>query len=133
VQLGKQRRTFVVILAPLVDLPRELEKLFVVLEHRLPDREQLATIAREIAVEAGELPDDPEFAAVLDAAAGLTHNEAEGAFSLSLVRDGRLAPLTIARLKAQQLKKSGLVHLHEGDERFEDLGGLETTRNCTDE
>ncbi len=38
---GKQRRTFLVVLSPVVSIPVELEKLFVVLEHTLPDREQL--------------------------------------------------------------------------------------------
>src|SRR5258708_18637382 len=33
---GKQDRTFVVILAPVVQVPVELEKLFVVIEHDLP-------------------------------------------------------------------------------------------------
>ena len=36
---GKQNRTFVVILAPVVQIPVELEKLFVCLEHELPSRE----------------------------------------------------------------------------------------------
>ncbi|MBL8792797.1 MAG: AAA family ATPase, partial [Planctomycetia bacterium] len=35
---GKQQRTFLVVLSPLVALPVELEKLFVLLEHALPDR-----------------------------------------------------------------------------------------------
>ena len=43
---GKQNRTIVVVLSPVVQLPVELEKLFVVLEHELPDRAQLAEIAR---------------------------------------------------------------------------------------
>jgi hypothetical protein len=112
----------------LVDLPKELEKLFVVIEHQLPDRAQLEQIAREIAAEEGELPDGGDLAGVLDAASGLTRYEAEGAFSLSLVREGRLAPSTIARIKAQQLKKSGLLSLHEGSERFADLGGLDALK-----
>ncbi|MDB5334590.1 MAG: ftsH2 3, partial [Planctomycetaceae bacterium] len=33
---GKQNRTFVVILSPVVLIPVELEKLFVVIEHELP-------------------------------------------------------------------------------------------------
>ena len=52
---GKQNRTFVVILSPVVQIPVELEKLFVVLEHELPSREQLAEIARGIATEEDEL------------------------------------------------------------------------------
>ena len=63
-----------------------------VLEHDLPDRDQLAAIARSIATEPGELPEGDGLDAVLDAAAGLTRFEAENAFSLSLVRHGRLAP-----------------------------------------
>ncbi len=35
---GKQERTFLVVLSPVVQIPVELEKLFVVLEHPLPDR-----------------------------------------------------------------------------------------------
>ena len=38
---GKQARTFVVILAPVVQIPVELEKQFVVVEHDLPGRDQL--------------------------------------------------------------------------------------------
>ncbi|MBX3435481.1 MAG: AAA family ATPase [Pirellulales bacterium] len=124
VQLGKSRRTFLVVVAPVVDLPRELEKLFVVVEHELPDREQLAAIARAVAAEPDDLPEGDELGAVLDAAAGLTRYEAEGAFALSLVRDERLAAATIGRLKAQQLAQSGLVTVHAGPERFADLGGL---------
>ena len=54
---GKQARTFVVILAPVVQVPVELEKLFVVVEHDLPGRDQLGAIARGVATEPGELPD----------------------------------------------------------------------------
>ena len=126
---GKQNRTFVVILAPVVQIPIELEKLMIVIEHELPSREQLAEIARGVATEAGELPDDADMAAVLDAAAGLTRYEAEGAFSLALVRQGRLRPQEIWELKSQVLKKSGLLSLHRGSERFADLGGLDALKS----
>ena len=53
---GKQRRVFYLVLAPIVQIPLELEKLFVVLEHELP-AEQLFDIARGIATETGELPE----------------------------------------------------------------------------
>ncbi len=54
---GKQVRTFIVVLAPVVQVPVELERQFVVLEHELPGRDQLDAIARSIATEPGELPD----------------------------------------------------------------------------
>ena len=53
---GKQNRTFVLILSPVVQIPTELEKLMVVIDHDLPDRQQLAEIASGIATEEGELP-----------------------------------------------------------------------------
>ena len=125
---GKHTRTFVVILSPVVDIPTELEKHFVVLEHDLPARDQLEEIARGIATEAGELPAGDDLQVVLDAAAGLTRYEAEGAFSLSLVRHGQVQPDAIWSLKSQTLKKSGLVSLHRGSESFDQLGGLEAMK-----
>jgi hypothetical protein len=125
---GKQNRTFVVILSPIVQIPTELEKLFVVLEHELPSREQLAEIARGIATEDDELPEDSELETVLDAASGLTRHEAENAFSLSLVRHSRITPPAVWELKSQMLKKSGLLTLHRGSECFADLGGLDSLK-----
>ncbi len=124
IALGKQNRTFLVVLAPLVQLPPELERLFVCVDHELPDREQLEGIARGLAAEPGELPAGSELVSVLDAAAGLTRYEAEGAMSLSLVRHSRLEPSAIWQLKAQALTKSGLLSLHGGNESFDQLGGL---------
>jgi len=121
---GKTSRTFVVILSAVLQVPTELEKVFVILEHELPSREQLAAIARGIAVEDGELPEGPELDTVLDAAAGLTRYEAESAYSLSLVRHGRVAPEAIWELKSGMLKKCGLLTLHRSSEDFSSLGGL---------
>ena len=113
----------------MVQIPTELEKLFVVIEHDLPDRQQLEEIARGVATEDGELPSGDELNAVLDSAAGLTRYEAEGAFSLSLVRHGRVTPQAVWQLKSQMLKKSGLLSLHQGSETFADLGGLEALKS----
>ena len=125
---GKQNRTFIVILSPVVQIPVELEKQFVVIEHELPGRDQIAEIARGVATEEGELPEGESLTTVLDAAAGLTRMEAEGAFSLSLVRNGVLKPCDIWELKAGMLKKSGLLELHRGGETFDDLGGLDAIK-----
>jgi hypothetical protein len=86
---GKQTRSFVVILSPVLAIPVELDKLFVTLEHALPTRDQLTEIAQAIGTEDGDLPRGAQLEVLLDAASGLTRYEAEGAFSLSLVRHGR--------------------------------------------
>ena len=131
VVLGKMQRSFIVIISPTVQLPAELEKLFVTVEHDLPTRDQLLEIARGIATESGELPDGRELDDVLDAASGLTRYEAEGAYSLSLVRHGKLTPSAIWELKTQTLKKSGLLTLHRGGNNFESLGGLSVLKAFT--
>lgn len=128
VQQGKQNRTFVLILSPIVQVPIELEKHFVIVEHDLPGRTQLEQVARGIATEDGEMPAGDELARLLDAAAGLTRYESEGAFSLSLVRHGGLIPRAVWELKEGMLKKSGLLTLHRGTERFDDLGGLDALK-----
>jgi len=107
---GKERRTFFVVLSPVVQIPVELEKLFVVIEHALPDREQLLTIATELTSEQpSDLPAGEDLQRVLDAAAGLTRYEAEGAFALSLARHNAIRPEAIWELKAQTLRKNNLL------------------------
>ncbi len=125
---GKQNRTILVILSALLQIPSELERQIVVLEHDLPGRDQLGQIARSIATEPGELPDGDGLSSVLDSAAGLTRVEAENAFSLSLIRNGRVTSDVLWELKAQTLKKSGLMSIHRGGETFADLGGLEALK-----
>lgn len=132
IQQGKSNRTFIVILSPVVQIPVELEKHFVLLHHDLPDRPQLQQIASSIAIAPGEMPVADDLQRLLDASAGLTRFEAEGAFSLSLVRHNKLVPQTVWELKEGMLKKSGLLQLHRGNERFEDLGGLASLKHfCT--
>jgi hypothetical protein len=128
VEAGKQNRTFILVLSPIVQLPVELERLFTVVEHDLPDRRQLEEIARGVATEEGELPDAAGLGTVLDAAAGLTRYEAENAFSLALVRKQKITPDAVWEQKTQMLKKSGLLDLHRGRETFADLGGLDALK-----
>jgi hypothetical protein len=127
---GKDRRAFLVVLSPIVQIPIELEKLFVVLEHALPDREQIQHIAQETTTEKpDDMPIGDELNRVLDAAAGLTRYEAEGAFALSLARHNKIRPDVIWELKAQTLRKNNLLTLHRGKERFESLGGLASIKD----
>ena len=128
---GKHSRSILIVLAPVVEIPIELQKLFVVIEHDLPTRVQLTVIAQELATEDGECPQDNELEALLDAASGLTRLEAENAFSLSLVRAGRLTAETLWQQKAQMLKKSGLLSLYRGGEDFSSLGGLANLKAFT--
>jgi hypothetical protein len=131
--MGKSRRTFLVVLSPVVQIPVELEKLFVLIEHALPDREQLLHIARELTRDSPEdLPEGNVLQRVLDAAAGLTRYEAEGSFALSLARRDAIHSESIWELKAQALTKSGLCTLYRGERKsFDRLRGVEHIRHLT--
>ncbi|MGV3608025.1 MAG: AAA family ATPase [Planctomycetaceae bacterium] len=128
IHYGAQNRTYVVILSAIVQVPAELEKQMVLLTHDLPSKEQLLEIAHGVISDPGDLPAGQELDRVLDAANGLTRYEAEGAFSLSLVRHGEVRASVLWEQKAQMLKKSGLLSLHRGTESFEDLGGLDSLK-----
>ncbi len=125
---GKVHQRHLIILSPVVQLPVELERVFTVVEHALPSREQLEEIAASIATDADEFPKGVERERILDAACGLSRYEAENAFALSLVRDGRIEPSAIWQLKSQTLLKGGLLSLHRGGETFSDLGGLDALK-----
>ena len=120
---GKGTRHFIVALSPVVNLPVELERQFLILDHPLPDAVQLAELARSLLTEGEEIPEE-RLQKVVAAAGGLTLAEAENAFALSLTRTGHLDPATVFQVKAQQLRKSGLLSLHRGSESFDQLGGL---------
>ena len=128
---GKTNRQFVVILSPVVQIPVELEKLLVVIEHQLPTRGQLEEIAQGIATEEGELPKASRLDALLDASSGLTRLEAENAFSLSLVRHGKLESSAVWEMKSQAMSKTGTLSLHRGDDDFSSLGGLSALKAFT--
>lgn len=126
---GKANRTFLVVLSPVIQIPTELEKQFIVLEHELPTREQTRKLLFSIAAREGELSEGPELEKILDAAAGLTRYEAEGACSLSLVRHGQVTAETMWDLKCQVLRKTGLLSLHRSKEGFGTLGGLDSLKS----
>ena len=128
---GKIHRKFVVILSPVVQLPPEIERLFIVVDHDPPNRTELRELLAGIATAEGEMPTGNTLESVLDAASGLTRYEAENAFSLSLVRLGAVQADAIWDLKTQTLKKSGLLGLSRSDSDFSSLGGLAALKAFT--
>ena len=123
---GKQDRLFYVVLSPVVQIPVELEKLFVVIEHELPDARAVETILDDLGGAEGL---DGDLGRSIAAAAGLTRYEAEGAFALSLARHDAIKPAVVWELKQSMLKKSGLLELHRGKETFAQLGGLDALKS----
>jgi len=126
---GKAEQRFVLILAPAVNIPAELARQMIVLEHDLPTPEDLRTLALSL-VEEGEV-DEATLAGVVEAASGLGIAEAESAFALSLVRHGSLQADAVFGVKASSLKKAGPLTLLPitAEDRFEHLGGFDGLRD----
>lgn len=129
---GKGDQCFYVVLSPLTDIPIEVQKLITVVEHDLPDRAAITQIATDLR-DSNDLQyeRDSNAQAAVTAATGLTRYEAENAFALSMARHNCIVPPVVWELKAQMLKKSGLMTLHQGDETFDHLGGLEQLKSFT--
>lgn len=112
-----------VMISPLINIRPELEKIFTVIDLELPDEETLFHLQIELAKSVKVEP-NPES---VRAARGLTEFEAETAFALSLVKEGRFSTRVIAEAKAQMIRKSGLMEFWEPAD-IADVGGLDNLK-----
>ena len=110
-------------------MPAELEREVVVLDFPLPTRDELRSILGGLEESTGVKAENEDM--VLDAAQGLTWEEAENALALALVRQKCFDPKTITELKAQMVKKSAALEFSQFKETFETLGGLENLKDWT--
>lgn len=113
-----------VVLAPQISLPAELEKCFALIDFPLPDPEDLYAIQEDIAKDMDIQPDQH----TAHLARGLTGLEAEAAFALSLVKDKQFTAESINRVKAQTLKKSGLLEYWQPED-IQNVGGLDQLKD----
>lgn len=127
-----------IILSPTLHLPFELQKDVTVVEFGLPSREEIGGLLdrsvqdfQRATSRAVELT--PELRAqILNAASGLTYNEAENVLAKTLVASGGLTrqdlPLILSE-KEQTVRKSGLLEFCRVGEQIDDLGGLDVLKD----
>jgi SpoVK/Ycf46/Vps4 family AAA+-type ATPase len=128
----------VVLTAPTLQLPQELEKDVTVLDFDLPTSEELRSLLDRTVTEVNEntrmsLEIDSEAREmIIRAALGLTLTEAENVFAKTLVMDGKLdvedIPIILSE-KEQIIRKSGLLEFFRADERMSHVGGLEVLKD----
>lgn len=120
-----------IILAPVLKLPSELEKDIAVVDYGLPDHDDLDIILERV-VQA--IKDNPQIDAnltelerdqVLKAALGLTANEAENVFAKSLIEKHKFDVDVILSEKEQIIRKSGILEYYPFSEQISDVGGLD--------
>lgn len=126
-QLKEQPKT-VVILAPVLRFPPELEKEITVCDYALPGVDEL-DVALERVINSVRRSLKLELSAeqrqgVLRAAQGLTTGEAENAFARSLVLVRRLDAGIIAGEKEQIIRRSRILEYYSTPEGLDNVGGL---------
>lgn len=122
----------VIICAPRVIIPVELEKDMTLISLDLPTTEHLGKILDGVIESVGEksagVTNKPK---MLEAAKGLTAFEAEQTYSFALVKHGNLgdaALKTVMREKAGIIKKTGILEFFEPDTDMNQIGGLDTIK-----
>lgn len=133
----KQTYETLIILSPVLNIPVELEKDIAVVDFDLPQEEDLNKLLEEISRVVGqsqdvklELPQDVR-EKLVNAALGLTYNEAENAFARAIVEDKSLGPQDVERIleeKKQVIRKSGLLEYYHTSEAMGNVGGLENLK-----
>lgn len=117
---GRNDRVYLVVLSPTTQIPVEMEKMFSVIDHPLPDREQMRNILTNLG---RTLPDEKEVEKILDAAAGMTRQQAEDAFSLSWAMHQKFSADPVWEIKSDMLRESSSLRLYRGD--VPSIGGLD--------
>jgi SpoVK/Ycf46/Vps4 family AAA+-type ATPase len=115
-----------------------LEKDVAVVEFDLPGKEELTKLLDEIVEVIGKTGEiainlnDGVKEKLVNAAMGLTLNEAENAFAKAIVADKSLGPADIERVlseKEQVIKKSQILEYYHTNEKMADVGGLDSLKD----
>ena len=123
----------IVLIAPMMEIPPELDKEITVLAYPLPTREELGVLLDRIVEDMKQFPqvkielDAKGRDRLLSAALGLTLNEAENVFAKIVVKDERLSSEDVNDVfaeKQQIIRKSGLLEYYATNESFTNVGGM---------
>lgn len=114
----RERAQAIVILSPSGDVPPELAGHATVIEWPLPDREEIASIL-DAAI--GALPEEMQASAApngtrdaaIDAAVGLSGEEAAACYARSLVQTRTIEPATVAREKKRVIARERVLEWYD--------------------
>ncbi len=105
-------------------IPSELSRCIQIIHHELPSADELINIGQSLL--STESRAAHNWLEIGEAAKGLTRNQAEDAFALSMVKNSnRICPQEVWKLKAEAVRNSGLLEIYAGKESFDKLGGHE--------
>ncbi len=125
-ELGARRQA-VLILSGTLEIPKELDKEFAVLDVPLPGRKEVSLLLA-VLLQSQKIDVEPDlFDAFVTASLGLTEKEIKRAYARVLVDGQRFAPTDLGLLiseKARLLRKSRFLEFIRPDVGAADIGGL---------
>jgi ATP-dependent 26S proteasome regulatory subunit len=131
----------IILVAPVMEIPTELEKEVTLLNYPLPSRDDLAELLEKIITDVKQFSqvkielDEVGRERLLQAALGLTLGEAENVFAKIIVKDERLSGEDVNEVfaeKQQIIRKSGLLEYYATGESFSQVGGLAMLKEWLD-
>lgn len=126
----KESKKTIILLSPILKLPKELEKDINVIDFPLPDQDEIKVIFNNIRknVKSQEKIDisldETVYEQIIKALLGLTQNEIENVLYKSLVETRRFSIDVIIREKEQIIRKTGILEYYYTNEKMEYVGGL---------
>jgi SpoVK/Ycf46/Vps4 family AAA+-type ATPase len=136
----RQTQKTLIFISPVAEIPKELEHDIALLEFDLPTREDVSQTFDALYSgnkKAIGVIEDDEIERIVQAAMGLTTDEAEAAFSKALVEraiakkageDTKAISKLVLGEKAEAVKKTGILEYFEAVETAKDVGGLQNLK-----
>ncbi len=127
----------VIFISPTFSIPLELQKDIIIVDYGLPTYDEIKKVLHQMIdlnknnsrIEINLNEEEEE--KLIKAALGLTIQEAENAFALSMVFDGKLDINTVEHVlqeKQQIIQKNGLLEYVPHEPSMDDIGGLENLK-----
>lgn len=129
----------IIILAPTLKLPIELNKEITVLDIPLPSSDEFIELINEIKSSLKQTMvelDEKDIQSLARASHGLTLCEAENVFSKAIVSESKLSKNGIPYIlneKKQIVRKSGILEFYPSSNKINDLGGFNSLKKWLEE
>lgn len=127
-----------VLMAPILNLPPELEKEVTVMDFPLPNAEEIGmeldkvidSVKGNPKVDPNLTPEQREL--IIKSALGLTLEEIDSVFARSLVEKRKFDVDVVLEEKQQIIRKSGLLEYYPAQNHLSDVGGMELLKDWLD-
>lgn len=133
---GRNEARAIIVLTPSTEIPPELTGQVSVVDWPLPDRDEMGSILDNVLASLDEslqeeaLPKNGAREAAIDAAVGLSAEEAMNSYARSLVTERRINPAIVSAEKKRVIARERVLTWYEPDPRGLDaVGGLDVLKD----